>query len=530
MRVEDRERVIEEVVSRVVQEKIEAAFRTKSSLETIINDTIYHERRRLESGKLNKKEKQDLLYWKKINKRFLNASEEEQKKILKEIVTGFTQEIMGYFNPRVYRVVTKLVPWGVSLLLGLLHPALWWSTFPKLAKLSERIVIQGEVKLLQALDKIGTVILVPTHSTHMDSLAAGFALHQLGLPPYTYGAGLNLFTNNLISYFMQNLGAYKVDRKKTAGLYKDVLKEYATITLELGYDNLFFPGGTRIRTGAVETHLKLGLLGTGLSAYINNVKHQKQDPNIFVVPCTLSYPLVLEAATLIDDFLKETGKSRYIIEDDEFTQPRRILSYLHALTHLHSHIYVTIAPAMDLFGNCVDMQGVPYDKRGRPLDISRYVMVAGKVEHDVQRDSVYTRELSQEILQAFHKHNVAMCTHIVAFVVHQLLSKNNPEMDLYRLLRTGGKEENLPLRDICEAVERVLGQLQKLAAQGEIRLDAKLQGKGVEAIVDCALAHFAAYHTKPVMFRRGDRIYPNDHNLLYYYHNRLQNYGLEKCV
>lgn len=530
MKVQDRERVIEEVISRVLQEKIEAAFHKKSSLEAIVNDTIYHERKRLETGKINKKAKHELWYWKKVNKRLLNASEEEQKKILKEIISGFTHEIIGYFDPKVYRVVTKVVPWCVSLMLNLLHPGLWVKQFPRLDKLADHIVIQGEMKLLQALDKIGTVILVPTHSTHMDSLSAGFALYKLGLPPYTYGAGLNLFTNNLISYFMQNLGAYKVDRKKTAGLYKDVLKEYATITLELGYDNLFFPGGTRIRTGAVETHLKLGLLATGLGAYINNMQHHKPEPKVFIVPCTLSYPLVLESATLIEDFLKETGKSRYIIEDDEFTQPRRILNYFHALMNLRANIYVTIAPAMDPFGNLVDAQGVSHDKRGRPVDIDRYVMVDGKIAHDAQRDSVYTRELSQEILHAFHRYNVAMCTHVVAFVVHQMLVKHNQEMDIYRLLRTGGKEENLPLRNICETVAKVLQELQKLAEKQQIRLDPQLAGKQPEAVVDEAMALFAAYHTKPILFRRGDRIYPNDHSLLYYYHNRLQNYGLEACI
>ena len=42
------------------------------------------------------------------------------------------------------------------------------------------------------------------------------ALFRLGLPPYTYGAGLNLFSNKMIGFFMHNLGAYKVDRRKKA--------------------------------------------------------------------------------------------------------------------------------------------------------------------------------------------------------------------------------------------------------------------------------------------------------------------------
>ena len=54
---------------------------------------------------------------------------------------------------------------------------------------------------------------------------------------------------------MHNLGAYTVDRRKRDPLYKRVLKEYATMTLELGYDYLFFPGGSRSRSGAIELYL-----------------------------------------------------------------------------------------------------------------------------------------------------------------------------------------------------------------------------------------------------------------------------------
>ncbi len=78
-------------------------------------------------------------------------------------------------------------------------------------------------------------------------LAAGYAIYMAGLPPVCYGAGLNLFYNKFLGFFMNRLGAYKVDRRKKHSLYKNVLKEYAAVSMELGYDNLFFPGGTRSR-------------------------------------------------------------------------------------------------------------------------------------------------------------------------------------------------------------------------------------------------------------------------------------------
>ncbi len=54
---------------------------------------------------------------------------------------------------------------------------------------------------------------MPTHASNLDSLALGYALQRDELPPVVYGAGKNLFTNPIISFFMHNLGAYRVDRR-----------------------------------------------------------------------------------------------------------------------------------------------------------------------------------------------------------------------------------------------------------------------------------------------------------------------------
>ena len=354
----------------------------------------------------------------------------------------------------------------------------------------------------------------------------GWVLYRLGLPPYIYGAGLNLFSNPLLSFFMHRLGAYTVDRKKRAPLYKEVLKEYATVTLELGYDNLFFPGGTRSRSGAVERHLKLGLLGCGLRAYVNNLRNRIAEPRIYVVPCTMSYQLTLEAENLIDDFLKETGKARYIIEDDEFSQPRRVLQFLSSLFSLESKIYVTFSRPLDVFGNEVDEEGTSHDRRGRPVDITRYVTVDGEPRHVRQRDEEYTRELGESVSRAYYRDNVILSTHLVAFAVFERLRRENPKTDLYRLLRTGGEAENLPLRDVVADVERLLEAVRGKAAKDEVRVDDRVARLDAERLVADALTTFACYHTRPALERRGDRVWPADMNLLFFYHNRLTGYGL----
>jgi glycerol-3-phosphate O-acyltransferase len=357
-------------------------------------------------------------------------------------------------------------------------------------------------------------------------MVIGFALYRMRLPPFIYGAGLNLFTNPLLGFFMHNLGAYTVDRKKSDPLYKDVLKEYATLTLEYGYDNLFFPGGTRSRSGAVERKLKLGLLGTGVQAYINNLRRGAASPKIYIVPATLSFQLCLEAETLIDDFLKEVGKSRYIIDDDEFSQPKTVFDFMAKLFSLDSKIHVTVCRGYDPFGNPVDDAGESLDPCGRTVDTSRYVLRDGEPKSLADRDAEYTREVGLRIVEEFLRHNVVESTHVTAFALFGLLRDRNPKLDLLRIVRTGGADSDLPMSLLYAETDRVLHQVRELAGQGKIRIGPSA-GSIAEDVVADALAHFASFHSRPAALRRGDRVIAADRTLLFYYQNRLEGYGIE---
>lgn len=533
MKPEHKNIVIEEVIRRIVAEQIANSHQTP--LETVINDTIYFEKKRLGDAKPSRANIQALQYWRQANRELKDSihttkGSETQKKLLEELVRKFCGEIVGNFNPAVYNFTTKALPILLSLLLNAFSPRILFSHFPKMPDLADRLKVHGEVELLQSLAKIGTLILVPTHSSHMDSIVVGWMLHKLGLPPFIYGAANTLFKNWFTGYFMSNLGAYRVDRQKSAHLYKDALKEYTTCCLEFGYHSLFFPGGTRSRSGAIETHLKLGLLGSGLKAYINNLKNQKPNPNIFVVPCTISYQLVLEAERLIQEELKQTGKAQYIIEEDEFSHLHKFLNFLAGILRLDSRIYIRFGQAFDLFGNTVDQQGISYDRRGRVVDITRYVWNGQNIVHDTQRDMQYTRELSNVIHQSYLTNNVIMSTNLVAYVVHEILHKHNPEMNLYRLLRNNERDEFLPLREVYDAIEKIHTCLKRMESQRKICLDDAIRDVRVDQILDEALDHFGIYHTKKIMERKGDKLELQDRNLIYYYHNRLLGYDLEKEV
>lgn len=77
MRPEDKQKIIDIVVERVIKD-IES--NENLSLETTINDNLYHERRRLEKDKKNKRNKLDAICYKKVSKMLPNSSEEEKKR------------------------------------------------------------------------------------------------------------------------------------------------------------------------------------------------------------------------------------------------------------------------------------------------------------------------------------------------------------------------------------------------------------------------------------------------------------------
>jgi glycerol-3-phosphate O-acyltransferase len=527
MRKQDQERAVVEVVSRVVETVRADAQGGGRSVEDVAADVLYHERQRLEAAAPTRETNRERAYAREASRRLLRASATEQIELVREMAERFAREIVGNFDPAVYELSTRLLPIGAGIMVNAVSPLSLVARLPRLPNLGDQVEIRGAVDTLLELARRGTVILAPTHQSHMDSIVLGYALYRVGLPPFTYGAGLNLFTNPLLSFFMRNLGAYRVDRKKKAWLYKAVLKEYATVAIEYGYHNLFFPGGTRSRSGAVERKLKLGLLGAGLRAFANNLRRGAAQPRIFVVPCTLSYGLVLEAQTLIEDHLQEAGRARYIIEDDEFSQPRRILNFVRGLISLDSKIVLNISEPLDPFGHRVLPDGTSVDDAGRAVDIEALAPHDGE---DRARNEETTRRLGEAVIRSLCRDATFLSTQLLAFAVFGLLRARALDRDIFRFLRTARELGGVPLDDVYPARERLKLGLAELSAKGALGPAPAPLGFDPEQVVPNGLRYFGTYHAEPVLSRRGDRLFPGDLTLLYYYRNRLAGFGLEQCI
>ncbi len=528
MRPEDRDRILVEVTSRITEHYTQLARGAPDGfLEELVNDTLYHEKLRL--GTENPKDPATRRYkafYAAMQRELKGASSHVLQRMVSDLARHFAQEVVGNFNRRVYRLSTRVIPVGLSALLGASSLPGMFSRPGDGNLLDRHLEVRGELDAVRALLGKGTLLVVPTHSSNLDSIVLGYSAFKESIPPLLYGAGLNLFTNPLISFFMRNLGAYRVDRKKKSRIYKDVLKQYSVCALQMGYHSLFFPGGTRSRSGAVEQKLKKGLLGTAMEAYVRNLMDGKPSPSIYIVPCTISYKLVLEAETLIGDHLQDVGRSRYIITDDEFSRPRRIYDFFRNLVSLDDNIVITYSRPMDVLGNPVDDRGRSRDPRGRPVDPSTYVTRGGEPVMDPQRDREYTSELARLIAQNYLGSNVIMSTNLVASAVDSLLRRSNPGMDRYRLLHTGGDQQSFPMSQVHAETGRQLKALGTCPGPRPILGD-DLLSDDIQEIVSDAIRHFSIYHTRPAVERRGDRLFHMDRNLLLYYGNRLKGYRLD---
>ena len=508
----DREKLLSEVERRVVARKIlEAKPSTDSSLEYVLNDVAFCEIRRHEASK--QREAADR--WRDLSRRLLGMSEEDKQQELRELVRHYGKDIVGNFDPRVYKFATGIGPRLLNFVFSPIGSVR--EGVSSLTGLDARIHADGETDLVRQCAERGTIVVTPTHSSNMDSPAIGLALTRAGLPPTTYGAGKNLFTNPFISFFMRNLGAYRVDRRLKFELYKDVLKEYSTVLLEHGYHSLFFPGGTRCRSNIVEKHLKLGLLGTTVTAYKNSVREGAPNKRIYIVPATINYRLVLEAETLIDDYLAETGKNRYIITDDEFSRLGRITEFFRKILAHEGSVIVRFGRPLDVFGNDINDDGESIDRAGRVVDPASYVRGPdGEVSDDDQRDAEYTRALGRRLAAAYPRLTVLHSTQLVARAVYDVLARLHGTRDVYRLMR---------LPDSAVPVAHVIDEIGKLRARLHAHPEWGAEhpaytAQTAEEKLDDAVHGLSTYHTRAAIRRTGESIAVTDVKLLYYYQNR----------
>ena len=530
----NRKEFIEEVTTKTVDH----IFKTRSKRKQIIDEleaTVYREQNRIKRNRWRVDPPDEKRFWANVKAELVELNnqpvEGKEVEILRRIVTRYANEIAGNFKPSSYRFARRMITFWFRRLLNGARVKKFGAFFRSKYTLRDKIHIVGKVKMLRKLASQGTVIMVPTHFSNLDSILIGWVIHSLGLPAFIYGAGLNLFNIKIFAYFMNSLGAYKVDRRKKNLPYLETLKMYSSLAIEKGAHSLFFPGGTRSRSGMIEKQLKLGLLSTTVESqrnlYLTNENGKGR--KIFIVPVTINYHFVLEAPDLINDYLQVKGQDRYFQEEDNYGS-FPLLKFMIKFFAKGSNISVSIGRGLDVIGNYVDEDGNSLDPNGKIIETRDYFVSHGQVSIDHQREHEYTRMLAAKISAEYHRINRVFASHLVAFVAFEMFVRQHPKLDLFGVLRLPEEELEIPYEEFRTAFKKVRKQIYVMKDDYKINHATHMKGKA-DMVIKRGLDNVGIFHLRrPLLKNKQGNIITQDLNLLYYYHNRLVGYDLEKII
>ncbi len=528
-----------EFIEEVTEKSISRIKELRPQLKQLIDDlqaTVYREQNRIKRNRWRVDPKDDPKFWAGVKNELVDLSNKKEEEvsaavdaILYKIIHRYASEIAGNFKASSYRLAREVIKFGFLRLLNGTRIKKFGAFFRNRYTLRDKIHIVGKVKTLRKLAKQGTVVMVPTHFSNLDSILIGWVIHSMGLPAFIYGAGLNLFNIKIIAYFMNSLGAYKVDRRKKNLPYLETLKMYSNLAIQKGAHSLFFPGGTRSRSGLIEKQLKLGLLSTAIEAQRNLYMTEGETKKIFVVPVTLNYHCVLEAPEMIEDYLQVKGQDRYFPEQDKYGS-FQLIKFLFKFFTNPSSISVSIGPGLDVMGNYVDENGNSIDAQRRIINTRDYFISNGDINIDRQREDEYTRMLSQRIVAEYHKINRVFASHLVAFIAFEIWQKKHPTLDLFSLLRVPEEDLEIEYAEFKEVFKRVRKQIFLMKEQGKINFATHLKGKS-DGAIQRGLDNVGVFHlNRPLLKNKKGNIITKDLSLLYYYHNRLVGYDLEQFI
>lgn len=512
--------------------------RHRKDLSDVIVKTMYNERIRIKEDPWKVDPPNERQFWNRISKKLIKKSldrDDPQAKavaedILHKIIHRYSEEIVGTFQIPTFRFAQRFLTAFFNRIFNAAVGKSLRSIWRGRRHLYERLNVMGDVETVRQLFQHGTVIVVPTHSSNLDSILVGYALDQiLGMPSFSYGAGLNLYNFGPAAYFMNRLGAYRVDRRKKNPIYLETLKVMSNLSIQRGVNTLFFPGGTRSRSGELERDLKMGLLGTAVEAQ-RAMCQQHMKEKVFIVPLVLCYNSVLEAPFLIEQHLRSTGKENYIRLRDEGKSVRGWLRFIWRFFSTTSDITLSIGKPMDVLGNMVNAEGRSFDRFGNELDVQEYFIARNEVNEDRQREEEYTKLLAERIVDRYHIENVVLSSHLIAFAVFEMLLHENPKLDLFGILRLPPDDYLFPFHAVTEVVEQMQARLFQWEEQGKIRLAPEIH-RTAEDIVRDGVKNLGIFHTdKPLVLTKEGHIVSTNFRVLYFYHNRLQNYDLQKAV
>ncbi|RUS23116.1 hypothetical protein BC937DRAFT_92205 [Endogone sp. FLAS-F59071] len=150
---------------------------------------------------------------------------------------------------------------------------------------------------LEAARTHRSLILLPSHKSHVDYLVISYIFFRLGIALPHIAAGDNLDIP-VVGGILKGCGAFFIRRVwGDDQMYKAVVDEYIETLLQKGHNIECFIEGTRSRTGKLLTP-KFGLLKMILETILGGGAH-----DAIIVPISIGYDKVIETSTYMNELL-----------------------------------------------------------------------------------------------------------------------------------------------------------------------------------------------------------------------------------
>ncbi len=351
-----------------------------------------------------------------------------------------------------------------------------------------------------------SVVLVPSHKSHIDYLVISYLFYQHGLTVPLVAAGANLNFWPLGPLFRRAGGFFLRRTFRGEELYPTVFREYLVRQMEQGYPIEFFIEGTRSRTGKL-VKPKYGMLDmivrAAASGRVESVK---------IVPISVGYEKIIEERSFRREMLgaeKQQESLGQLLQTPKF------------LTSEYGRLYVQFSDPIDLEEYLAEYDLDPVvdeSERGEELrDLT--VRLAHRVNYEINTVTVVT------------------ASGLVAAV---LLNSPVRGTDRRRFLRSVGFLLNVLSQSRRQArlsnpLEEALGRVEHLESESpgdEQPREARL-GQAVAEVVDEAVGLFEDNDQVEIVERADGQFYnvPDETRLeLSYYRNNIVHHFVPEAL
>ena len=524
----------DDFINRIVEETTIDLLRENGALIVLLQNAIKLETRRIKNDPWSVDPQNQKSFWESISRttRAIDKLPEKnesrlklEKEAINRIVRAYATEIAGKFKPSMFRKARVFCNILFSVLFNRFSEGKF-GFWGRKNSLHHKIRVLGPVERIRKLFSLGTIVFVPTHSSNLDSLLLGYAIDKyLGIPSSHYGAGLNLFNSEIAAYFMDRLGAYRVDRRKKNKIYLETLKCASRIAIELGVNSLFFPGGTRSRSGELEQALKLGLMGTTIEAQRKMLVEGKES-GVFIIPLVISYSNVLEDNSMFRNFLFNQGLAtlvrKRLQKKNSFLKSLRIFRevFTDEMTN-----YLSFGDPLDVFGNLVDDEGRSLDRNGNLVLKQDYFLNHGTITRNHQREMQYTRNLAENIAKSYRKFNVIRVGQVAASALYKGIKDASKTMSAEGALRLSETEWRIPKSTFIKNFVDLENTFIKYE-EDDLCIVEQLFHDDLsdEQLIEQGIQQLRTYQIFDVIAFDDDDVFTDHIGLLMYYANRLECY------